>query len=236
MLEQQQSQLVAGLSELYRRLQEGETWPGKPLKKNAIGGHPLTHDILERLDLLHSANDVPIKHEGFEDDLSVLQQRCFAANGAPPMQRKISISEESEPGLASDHSSHGIPSPARTVSFADPFGRKQLPTTPPMQDSPYLHTSQTSPRTKYEPTPYSVSGLPTIAQKRGFDPMQLIQNENWQIPTYDQPMDMDIDRFATQYSQASFDNLMYNQYPTQGQDLMWGEMNDYINENALAQA
>lgn len=236
MLEQQQSQLVAGLRELYRRLQEGENWPGKPLKKNAIGGHPLTHDILERLDLLHSTNDMPIKHEGFEDDLSVLQEQCFATNGASSAHRKKSISEESEPGLSSDHSSHGIPSPARTMSFADSFSRKELPTTPPMQHSPYLSTAQISPRTKYEPIPYPVNSIPTIAQKRGFDPMQLLQNDNWQMPLYDQPME--IDNFAAQYSQANFDNLLYSQYSSQGQgqDLMWGDMNEYINGDALGQA
>lgn len=238
MLEQQQSQLVAGLRELYRRLQEGENWPGKPLKKNAVGGHPLTHDILERLDLLHSKSDAPIKHEGFEDDLSVLEQRCFATNGTPLTQRKTSISEESEPGLTSDHSSHGIPSPARTMSFADAWSRKEPPNTPPMQNSPYLRSSQISPRTKYEPAPYHMNAIPTIVQKRGFDQMQLLQTDNWQMPAYDQPMDLD--NFATQYSQANFDSLLYNQYPShghgQGQDLMWDEMNDYINVNALGQA
>lgn len=238
MLEQQQSQLVAGLRELYRRLQDGENWPGDPLKKNAMGGHPLTHDILERLDLLHSTIDAPIKHEGFEDDLSVLQRRCFAANGAPLPQRKTSISEDSEPGLASDHSSHGIPSPARTMSFADAWSGQELPNTPPTQNSPYLRSSQISPRTKFEPTPYHVNSIPTTAQKRGFDTMQLLQNEGWQMPSYGHSMDLD--NFATQYSQANFDNLLYSQYSSQaqglGQDLMWDEMNDYINVNALGQA
>jgi hypothetical protein len=231
MLEQQQSQLVSGLRELYRRLQTGESWPGKPLK-NVAGGHPLTHDILERLDLLHSTNDTPIKHEGFEDDLSVLQQQCFATNGSSPMQRRKSISEESEPGLSSD-SSHGISSPARAMSFADSFARKQSPTTPTMQDSPYLRASQISPRTKYEQHPYPVNGLPTIAQKRGFDPMQLLQNQTWQLQPSPLDQPMDIDMFSSSYTQTSFDNLLYNQFPSQGQDLMWGEMNDYINPNAL---
>merc|ERR1712029_1246389 len=51
MLEQQQSQLVAGLRELYSKLRDGQPWPGAPLRE-AHGGHPLTHDILERLELL----------------------------------------------------------------------------------------------------------------------------------------------------------------------------------------
>lgn len=66
--------------------------------------------------------------------------------------------------------------------------------------------------------------------------MQLLQNDNWQMPLYDQPME--IDNFAAQYSQANFDNLLYSQYSSQGQgqDLMWGDMNEYINGDALGQA
>ncbi|QDS71401.1 hypothetical protein FKW77_003119 [Venturia effusa] len=234
MLEQQQSQLVAGLRELYRRLQEGDNWPGEPLKKNTNGGHPLTHDILERLDLLHSTNDAPIKHEGFEDDLAVLQQRCLETNGIPSKQRKTSLSEESEPGLASDDSSHGIPSPPRAMSFvADPYNKREIPTTPPMHNSPYLDVSQMSPRTKYEPALFSGNLMPTIAQKRGFDAMQLFQTDNWQMPLFDQPMD--VDSFTTQYSQPNFDALLYHQYSAQGQDLVWGDMNDYLSDNALGQ-
>lgn len=245
MLEQQQSQMVSGIRELYRRLLEGESWPGKPLKKTSASGHPLTHDILERLNLLHSTNDTPIKHEGFEDDLSLLQQRCFDTKGSPAMQRKKSISEESEPGLSSD-SSHGLPSPARTMSFAESFVRKQSPTTPPMRDSTY-RASQISPRMKYEPTPYCVNGLPTtglptnglpaMVQKRGFEQLQLLPNQNWQIPAYDPSMD--IDPFISPYSQTTYDNIVdnivYNQYSPA--DMLWGEnceMSDYINPNALS--
>ena len=69
MLEQQQAQLVSGLREMYRRLQAGENWPGKPLKQSH-GGFPLTHDILERLNVLHA--DSPMTHDAFEDDLEAL--------------------------------------------------------------------------------------------------------------------------------------------------------------------
>ncbi|KAK7178195.1 hypothetical protein PSPO01_15761 [Paraphaeosphaeria sporulosa] len=67
MLEQQQTQLVAGLRELYGRLRNGQCWPGQPLC-DAQSGHPLTHDILERLDLLHSSNHESSVHKGFEED------------------------------------------------------------------------------------------------------------------------------------------------------------------------
>jgi hypothetical protein len=55
LLEQQQTQLVAGLHVLYTRLQGGHGWPGAPLCESK-GGHPLTHSILERLDLLRQCN------------------------------------------------------------------------------------------------------------------------------------------------------------------------------------
>lgn len=50
MLEQQQLQLVAGLQETYHQLRTAGLWPGSPLVEP--DDVPLTHDILERLDLL----------------------------------------------------------------------------------------------------------------------------------------------------------------------------------------
>lgn len=232
MLEQQQSQLVAGLRELYRRLQDGENWPGKPLK-NSNGGHPLTHDILERLDLLHSTSDTPIKHEGFEDDLSVLQQRCLVENGSPQMRRRKSISEESEPGLTSADS---MASPTRSVGFADPFSQKQLPPTPPMQDSPYLRASQISVQTKSQP-----SAVPMYPQNRGFNPVavEVLQRQMWQSQQLPMDQSMDIDMFSPYSTTMAFDNSIFNQYAPQGPDPMsmnWADLNDFINPNAVLQA
>jgi hypothetical protein len=51
MLLEQQSWLVHGLRELYRRSVEGEGWSGDLLKPET-NGHPLTHDILTRLGVL----------------------------------------------------------------------------------------------------------------------------------------------------------------------------------------
>ena len=67
LLERQQAQLVAGLRELYNRLQDDKGWPGSPLPK-VQDGHPLTHDILEKLGLLHSSSDNAGNYEGFEED------------------------------------------------------------------------------------------------------------------------------------------------------------------------
>ena len=85
MLEQQQTQLVAGLRELYSRLQNGQGWPGQPLRE-AQGGHPLTHDILERLDLLHSSEGGG-HYEGFEEDCNRMQQKLLE-RGAPYTRRR----------------------------------------------------------------------------------------------------------------------------------------------------
>ena len=53
MLERQHSELIAGLQELYRRIQAGEPFPSPPLEP-AYNGQPLTHKILEALGVLPS--------------------------------------------------------------------------------------------------------------------------------------------------------------------------------------
>ncbi|MCJ1308654.1 hypothetical protein MMC25_002307 [Agyrium rufum] len=72
MLEQQQSQLVNGLQELYSLVVAGQTWPG-PLLDESTNGRPLTHDILSNLGVLH--NDSSNSSEIFEEDLELLQAR-----------------------------------------------------------------------------------------------------------------------------------------------------------------
>ncbi|EEP82082.1 predicted protein [Uncinocarpus reesii 1704] len=67
MLEEQQNQLVAGLRLLYRRVQEGEGWPGKPVQE--CNGRPLTHEILEALGVLNEME------EPFEESVSALRNR-----------------------------------------------------------------------------------------------------------------------------------------------------------------
>ncbi|KAL1642749.1 Fluconazole resistance protein 1 [Diplodia intermedia] len=110
MLEQQQSQLVAGLRELYRRLNAGEGWPGAPLAEQQ-GGHPLTHDILERLDLLQS-KEGSSQFEPFEEDFTRMEKRLRdeeEAQAGPALKRRGSIGSESDHAHASSPSSHGSP-------------------------------------------------------------------------------------------------------------------------------
>lgn len=70
MLERQHTQLIAGVQELYKRLQTGEGWPGERLE-NANHNQPLTHKILERLQVLQSnewddMDDPHAKWQSFE--------------------------------------------------------------------------------------------------------------------------------------------------------------------------
>jgi len=91
MLEQQQGQLVNGLQETYHRLLEAELWPGSPLLENE--GHPLTHDILCRLEIIKAKKEG--EKDTFEDDCGRLQQRLLA-QGAPLLARRGSFGSESE--------------------------------------------------------------------------------------------------------------------------------------------
>jgi hypothetical protein len=92
MLENQQSQLVTGPQELFKRVQNGQGWPRSPLKKTSHGG-PLIHDILERLGTLKQENHG--KSEHFGEDLLVMQQRLISS-GAGYMQRSNSTDSDSE--------------------------------------------------------------------------------------------------------------------------------------------
>lgn len=92
MLRHNQAHLVAGLQETYRRLLAANLWPGAALQET--NGHPHTHDILARLDLLESkqygSNDSKI----FEGDCGKLQQRLLAQS-ASCTPRRISLSSDS---------------------------------------------------------------------------------------------------------------------------------------------
>lgn len=130
MLEQQQSQLIAGLQELYSRLQRGESWPGQPLQETS-GGHPLTHDILERLDLLYASSERSNHFGGFEKDCNCMQRNLFD-EGAPFTQRRPSISSKSDRGHApSDSSNSGTPT-TRSFAYERPSAHNNAPPVLPM--------------------------------------------------------------------------------------------------------
>jgi len=161
MLEQQQTQLVSGLRELYSRLQNGQGWPGAPLTESQ-GGHPLTHDILERLDLLHPSTDGNINYDGFEEDCNRMQQRLLE-RGARYLQRRDSVSSDSDHGHASSPSSYNGTPTTHSAPFSDAFARNNAPPTPPM-NSPFPRQSQITSTMKSE-TPF---GAPTY-MRTGLD-------------------------------------------------------------------
>lgn len=125
MLEQQQMQLVNGLQELYARIISSRGWEGAPLQ-NSSNGHPLTHDILERLDALRI--DGHVDSARFEEDPEVLQKRLIS-EGALSMQRQESMDSDSahdQVSLREDTS----PKPFFTDTF--PPLNIQFPPTPPV--------------------------------------------------------------------------------------------------------
>lgn len=222
MLEQQQTQLVAGLRELYSRLQKGEGWPGQPLRESS-GGHPLTHDILERLDLLHSSSDNSINYEGFEEDCNRMQQRLLE-RGAPFTRRRGSVSSDSEHGHASTPTSFtGTPTVRQSFTFENPFVRTNAPPTPPM-NSPFPRQSQVQP-VKQEPAMVS----PTFMTSGALDPSAL-SRPAWVNDTMmvDEPLDFKpmygFDNFSTYDQNMMIDPMALNPNDPMMPD--WNSPND----------
>ncbi|KAI9710590.1 MAG: hypothetical protein M1820_002726, partial [Bogoriella megaspora] len=170
MLEQQQGQLVAGLQDMYRRLQRTGNWPGSSLT-DGPSGQPLTHDILAGLDLLHPTEDGAPQLEGFEEDLGRLQQRLFE-NGAPIIGRRSSFSSESE----QDHEHHVLSpasrgtstattpasAPAHQTSFSYSFARNSAPMTPPLSKSPASRAAQINTNFKTSSNPPISGTQPSV--------------------------------------------------------------------------
>lgn len=216
MLESQQTQLVAGLQELYRRLQSGEGWVGSPLKESTRGT-PLTHDILERLGALKPDNKSGIDH--FEDNYEVLQNMLFA-NGAGSMQFEPSFDTHSESGQSPTLEMGGH---QRIPSYSHSFPGVQFPPTPPV-GSPLSFPRKTSSPLKAEMS-IATSIIPN--------------HEQWQVDstleysemdynmTYDSPIhDSQIQAMA--FAQHMYNNtdpvainpcLTMKQWPTQDEQL-----------------
>lgn len=123
MLEQQQQQLVNGLQELYDLVISNQGWKGTPLKEST-NGHPLTHDILERLGALKlDSNDECV---GFEEDLDLLRQKLIIDSAAPQRKSSTGSSYQNQP--------HFIESSSPKHYFDEPFPTlHQFPPTPPVQ-------------------------------------------------------------------------------------------------------
>lgn len=201
MLEQQQTQLVAGLRELYGRLQSGQGWPGQPLREQQ-GGHPLTHDILERLDLLHSSGDSGSNYEGFEEDCNKMQQKLLE-RGAPYTHRRGSISSNSDHGhTSSSGSSYGGTPTTRSIPYVEAFARNRAPPTPPM-NSPFPRQSQLATSIKQEA--HMVS--PAYMNAGALDPSAL-SRQSWtsEPMMMDEPLDFNPKSMYTFDTFNSFDS------------------------------
>ncbi len=130
MLEQQQNQLVNGIRELYMMVINERDWEGEPLEES-INGHPLTHDILDRLGVLKPDGEVEM--DGFEDDLDVLRRKL--APEAEPTLRKDSTDSDPQ-----SQTTYPEPSSPKQL-FNDQFSlSNQFPPTPPIQNPHEQHS------------------------------------------------------------------------------------------------
>lgn len=134
MLEQQQSQLVSGLQEMYKRLRTAGAWSADELAE--ANGHPLTHDILAALDLLESKNDGSGEMEAFEEDCGKLQSKLIS-EGAGYTHRRGSFSSESDQSQGHTRSaSRSTPNLTKAGVFKDDFNFSAPPTPPGSEHSP----------------------------------------------------------------------------------------------------
>ncbi len=182
LLEQQQAQLVSGLQQLYRRVQTGQAWSGPPLQDSG-NGHPLTHDILERLGALKS--EVTGESESFEEDLGVMQQKLIESG--PGFTGRQDQTESDSEHAQTPTTFLGLPSP-QPILFNDPFVLNQLPPTPPTH-SPYPrqdHCDFTTPMNHSLPQ----RGRSRASVRASMNPAALHQH-NWASPAvmYEEHMD-----------------------------------------------
>jgi len=184
MLEQQQSQLVAGIREMYKKLLHGDGWTGSPLQ-DFQEGYPLTHDILERLEVLHMTGDNPVKSETFEDDLSRLQERLIEGGASYIRHRQSSLSTDSEPGLVHTESPHSTPT-SQELHFSEPHSRKRSSPPTPLQS--HAAPSRMSSKKRHY-------NLATEFKQPEVDSMQLWQ-EPWTAQSSELTNEIDLGLFS----------------------------------------
>lgn len=175
MLEQQQSKLVAVLSLLYTRFQQGQSWLGEPLRE-AHGGQPLTHDILERLGLLHYYSDGGGGDERVEEACGHTRQMPLGGGTPPPHQSTLTRSD-SEKEYNTSGSMFRCTSATDQMLFTDPFPQYDSEPASPMK-SAILHQTQAVAPVKQE-EPIIANGS---MQSHGFDARALSWS-SWQTET-----------------------------------------------------
>lgn len=174
LLEEQLDIVTTAARELYLRSIRGESWPGGPLPPTK-DGHPLTHDILERLDLLSSISHDGEPYEGYEDNLERLQQRARRKTSMGSSEHMVASISSPSSSSPSSSSPNGTPT-TQTLPYSDAFPHN-APPTPPM-NSPFTHQSHID-FTTNEVTPQLVSTAPS---QRGMDTFASgrIDVDSWQ--------------------------------------------------------
>ncbi|KAF2723388.1 hypothetical protein K431DRAFT_220005 [Polychaeton citri CBS 116435] len=220
MLEQQQTQLVSGLQEMYRQLLDAGAWSSSQLDDH--NGHPLTHDILSALNLLEVKQDGSGDMEKFEDDCQKLQSRLLS-EGAALVHRRGSVSSESEHSQHSHarNSNHGTPTlskpqPLFKDNFAFNNNNSQSVPHSPLSQSPVAKSKQSF----AQPT-----SSPQQTSPLANDP-QLYQAE-WAIPDMSVSTQMSRSQFAVQQPDALDFNTIEN-------TLNHGQWNSSLNFDAFS--
>ena len=248
MLEQQQSQLVSGLKEMYHRLQKASAWDGPSLDETS--GHPLTHDILSALDLLEPKHDDSGETEVFEENCDKLQSRMLS-EGSGFSHRRGSLSSDSEhshherPRTASTR--HETPTQPKPSIFRESFNFPSA-TPSPLSHSPIPRSKQFSPQQLAQHQQPKPSILPSPLQLPTYsnDP-QLYAPEWAQVLAMNDPDQAyraakfgmqdaaDLDAFNTWESQMDHNNYGAYQSFNMGNGAMFGGMPDAICPPDLSQ-
>lgn len=202
MLEQQQTWLVNGLQELYRRACDGQGWPGEPLRCEP-NGHPLTHDLLTRLGALDHT-----KGERFEENPDLMQQDLWRRR----QDSSDASSEAQSPVVSSrfiNNSDH---------AFAPQQQQQQEQQMPPTPPSFSPSSSHAHPTPKSEQQNQGQQAHEQQQQQQGqpyaqmpmqgvVDPVALQGPPQWSNNGFGGFDDMDL-MGSTEYNNMSFDDPM----------------------------
>jgi hypothetical protein len=113
-LERQQSLVVAACQEMYKMLEAAGNWPTGTLAKQG-DGKPLTHDILDALDLLSTKpGSTP---EAFEEDPEKLQDRLRYQDASFAPRRGSYSSESDDHSMAGQHDDFAARTPSNPASM-----------------------------------------------------------------------------------------------------------------------
>lgn len=248
MLEQQQSQLVSGMQELYRRLEKAKAWEGPKLEET--NGSPLTHDILAALNLLEPKSEGGREMETFEEDCQKLQSKLLA-EGAGYVRRRGSFSSDSEHSQhgharsGSRHSTPVLPKPSlfkENFSFPgpNPSPLSQSPTPlasqqpqPPAQRQINKQSQMQSPQLSSDPGLYAPEWAQALADRS--DASQFMRSGfAMQMPELDDGAINSLDMSQWDQTPAQFD-ATYSQFTAYSDAMFMGGMTTMPNLGDMSQ-